>query len=211
MKNIIDAMQWRYSVNKFDTTKKITDEQLNELLEAMILAPSSYGLQPWKFIVVTNPEIRTKLQAAGYGQHKIVDASHLIVIAVPKNIDEKLVNEYMQSVSKTRGVSMDELKGYANMINGATAPLLPAQRVEWATRQAYIALGVLITSGALLGIDIGPMEGFDPKKFDEILGLDGMGLESKVAAAIGFRAADDANALNKKVRFPKREVVIEVK
>ena len=211
MKKIIDAMKWRYAVNKFDTTKKLSNEQINDLLEIMILAPSSYGLQPWKFIVVTNVELRAKLQQAGYNQAKISEASHMIIFAVEKNIDDKLVDAYIKSVSDTRGVPVEALADYAGMIKGAIARMTPEQRVEWAARQAYIALGVVTTAAAVAGIDTAPMEGFDTKKFDEILGLDKRGLESKVATAVGYRASDDANAQYKKVRFSKEDVVIEYK
>lgn len=212
MKNVIDAMKWRYATNKFDTTKKLSDAQLSELLDAMVLAPSSYGLQPWKFIVVTNPEVREKLQAAGYNQAKISEASHLIVLAVEKNINDALVDTFIKSVSEVRGVSVADLKGYADMIKGSISGMTPEQRVEWAARQAYIALGVLVTAAAIEGIDVGPMEGFDAKKFDEILGLDKRGLESKVAAAVGFRISDEeSHQAHKKVRFPREQVVIEIK
>lgn len=210
MTNIIDAMKWRYSVNKFDTSKKLTDAQFDELMQAVILTPSSFGLQAWKFIAVKNPEIRSKLAAAGWNQPKFTEASHLIIFAVNKVIDDKLVDTYMASVAKTRGVAVENLKGYADMIKGSIAGRTAEQRVEWATKQAYIALGVLVTAGAVNGIDIGPMEGFDPKQFDEILGLEKLGLESKIAAAVGFRASDDPHALDKKVRYSKEEVVIEI-
>ncbi len=211
MKNIIEAMKWRYATNKFDTSKKLTSEQISELLEIVTLSPSAFGLQPWKFIVVTNPDVRAKLQEAGYGQPKITEASHLIVFAVEKNIDDELINAFIKSVSETRGVPVDGLTQYAGMIKGATSSMTPEQRVEWAARQAYLALGVLIASAAISGIDVAPMEGFDPKKFDEILGLDKMGLESKVVAAVGFRASDDPSAQYKKVRYPKEKIVIEIK
>jgi nitroreductase/dihydropteridine reductase len=211
MKNIIDAMKWRYAVSKFDTSKKLTDEQLSTLVDAMILAPSSFGLQPWKFIVVSNSEKKAALMAAGYGQAKINEASHLIVLAVEKVIDEKLVEKYMKNVSDVRGVPVENLKGYSDMINGAISRMNAEQRVEWAAKQAYIALGVLVAAGATEGIDVAPMEGFEAQKFDEILGLDKMGLTTKVIASVGFRAADDAHANDKKVRYPKEEVVIEVR
>lgn len=211
MKNIIDAMKWRYATSKFDTTKKLTDEQLGELLDAAILAPSSFGLQPWKFVVVSNNDVRSKLKGAGYGQAKIAESSHLIVLVVKKNIDGELVDAYMKSVSETRGVPVENLKEYSDMIKGSIAQRTPEQRLEWATRQVYIALGVLVAAAASLGIDAAPMEGFDSKKFDEILNLDTMNLESRVCLAVGFRADDDKNAQNKKVRFSKEEVVIEVK
>jgi len=211
MNKVSEAMKWRYATQKFDTAKKLSDEQIGELLDAIVLAPSSFGLQPWKFIVVTNPEVRMKLQEAGYNQPKISEASHLIVFAVEKNIDDALIDSYMKLVSDTRGVAVEDLKGYVDMIKGSLAGKTNEQKVEWATRQAYIALGVLVTTAAVEGIDVGPMEGFDPKKFDEILGLDKMDLESKIAAAVGFRLADDPAAQNKKVRFPKDKVVIEIK
>lgn len=211
MKNLIDAMNWRYAVQKFDTTKKLTDEQLSELLNAMMLAPSSYGLQPWKFIVVTNSEIRAKLREAGYNQPKITEASHLIVLAVKTNIDDALVDEYIELVATTRNMPLESLKGYGDMIKGSIAGRTLEGRIEWAARQAHIALGVLVTSAALEGIDVGPMEGFDPKKFDEILGLEKMNLQTKVIAAVGFRDPADPVAQYKKVRFPREKMVIEVK
>jgi len=211
MKTIIEAMQWRYATNKFDVTRKLNEEQLTNLLDATILAPSSFGLQPWKMIVVTNPEIRAKLQEAGYGQPKISEASHLVVFAVEKHINDALVDTFIKSVSDTRGIPLENLAGYADMIKGAIAPKSDEGRKEWAAKQAYIALGVLITAGAVEGIDVAPMEGFDPKKFDEILGLEEQGLETKVIAALGFRASDDPSAEYKKVRYPKAHMVIEVK
>ena len=210
MKNILEAMNWRFSVNKFDTSKKLTDAQFNELMQAVILTPSSFGLQPFKFIVVKNPEIRAKLREAGYGQPKFTDASHLVIFAVEKNIDEALVDKYIASVGKVRGIAVENLKGYADMIKGAISYRTAEQRVEWAARQAYITLGVLVTAAAVGGLDVGPMEGFDPKKFDEILGLDKLGLETKIAAAIGFRASDDPHEKDKKVRYSKEEIVIEM-
>lgn len=210
MNNILDAMKWRYAVNKYDA-KKLTDEQIDTLLQSVILSPSSYGLQPWRFIVVTNPDARAKLQEVGYNQTKISESSHLVVFAVEKNINDTLVDIFIKSVSDTRGMPVDALKGYSDMIKGTVNSRTPEQRIEWATRQVYLALGVLIASAASMGIDVSPMEGFDSKKFDEILGLEALGLESKVIASVGFRAADDEHAHFKKVRFPKEKVVVEVK
>lgn len=211
MKNIIDAMEWRYATNKFDLNKKLTDEELNGLLEAVILSPSSFGLQPWKLIVVTNPKIRAKLQEAGYGQPKISEASHLIVFAVEKNIDDTLIDNFIKTVAKVQSVPVESLKGKADMMKGSILSKTVEERINWATRQVYIALGVLITTAAISSIDVGPMEGFDPKKFDEILGLDKMGLETKAIAAVGYRASDDPSLQLKKVRFSKEEIIVEVK
>jgi nitroreductase len=132
------------------------------------------------------------------------------VLAAKTNIDEALADEYVASVSQTRGIPVENLKGLGDMIKGSYAHKSPSERIEWAARQVYIALGVLVAAGASEGIDVAPMEGFDPKKFDEILGLTALNLESKVIAAVGFRAADDEQAHAKKVRFPKEEVVITI-
>ncbi len=208
MKTVIEGLKWRYATKKFDPTKKLSQEQLDMLLEAMRLAPSSYGLQPWKFIVVTNPEKREQLKAAGYGQNQITDASHLIVFAVDTRINNEDIDKYIHAIAQTRGIPEESLKDFEGMMKSFVAGKSPEELTEWAARQAYIALGVLISAGATEGIDIAPMEGFDPAKFDEILELGQHNLASKVIAAIGFRAEDDAFAQMAKVRYPKEEVVI---
>jgi nitroreductase len=222
MKNIIESLQWRYATKKFDTTKKLTSAQLDMLVESARLSPSSFGLQPWKFVIVTDTAARAKLREAAWGQSQITDASALIVFCVRKNIDDALVDSYMQSIASTRNVPLETLKGFADTIKGsikskgtpgteADPEAATSAAKEWATRQVYIALGVLLTTAAHLDIDACPMEGFDPKKFDDILGLSALGLESRTLAAVGFRSADDTTAGLKKVRFPKEEVVVEVK
>ncbi|MDO8493172.1 MAG: NAD(P)H-dependent oxidoreductase [bacterium] len=211
MKDVIEALNWRYSTNVFDQNKRLSTEDLDYLLEAMRLSPSSFGVQPWKFIVVTNPEIRAKIREAGYGQPKISEASHLIVFAIPKDINETVIDNFVKAVAKARGVEVDAVKGLRDMVTGSMAQKTEEGRRAWATNQVYIALGVLLTAVAVRGIDAGPMEGFDPKKVDEILGLAPLGLESRVMAAVGYRSESDPNANSKRMRFPKEEVVIEIK
>ncbi len=211
MENIIDSLKWRYATKEYDATKKLSPEQLNLLLESLRLSPSSFGMQPWKFVLVNNAEVRAKLREAAWGQTQVTDASHLIVISVLKNVDENLIKKYIKVISEVRGVSEENLKGFEDMMIGAVNMKSPEARIEWATRQAYIALGVLLTTAAHEQIDATPMEGFDPKKFDEILGLDKMGLESKVMVALGFRSQNDGMANVAKVRFPMEEVVVEIK
>jgi nitroreductase len=180
--------------------------------EALRLSASSFGLQPWKFIVVTNPEVRKQLRAAAWDQAQITDASELIVLAVQKNVDESYVDTFVKSVALTRGMPIDALKGYSDMMKGSVKSRTTPEAVkEWSSRQVYVALGTLLTAAAVEGIDACPMEGFDPKKFDEILGLEKMGLESRVLAAVGFRSSEDATASYKKVRFDKKDVFVEVK
>lgn len=215
MRNIIDALKWRYATKRFDANKKLKPEQLELFLEALTLSPSSYGLQPWKFIVVTNKEVRAKLRAAAWDQLQITDASHLVVFAAKNNLSDDAVDEYIQSRIDIQGTGAKAAHDYTQslkaMMQGTLARLSPKERTEWATRQVYIALGVLLSVAAVEGIDACPMEGFDPQEFDKILGLDKMGLESKVVATLGFRSEADAFAQFAKTRFPREKLFIEVK
>lgn len=211
MKTPIEALQWRYATKQFDPTKKLSDEQLNTLEEALRLAPSSFGLQPWTFVVVSNSEIRTQLSAAAWAQPQITEASHLIVFTVRTDINDAFVDEYIASVAATRSIPTEQLKGYSDMIKGSIAAKSPEQLKEWAARQAYLALGTFLTTAAMQEIDACPMEGFDPEKFDQMLDLQEKGLHAVVLAAVGFRAADDQAAAVQKVRFPKEQVILEVK
>ena len=208
--NSIDAMKWRYAVKKFNPTKKLTTEQFDLLTEAVRLAPSSYGLQPWRLIVVSNPEIRAKLREAGYDQPQITDASHLFIFAAQNNLSDASVEHYMDQIVAVRGVARESLDGFATMLKSGISSRSQTANTEWATRQAYLGLGVLLDTCAISEIDACPMEGFNPAAFDEILGLAAHGLETKVIAAVGFRADDDGMASMKKVRFPKEEFVISV-
>ncbi len=210
--DIVKALNFRYATKEFDATKKLSEKEIDTLLEAARLSASSFGLQPWKFIVVTNPEVRAKIKAAAWNQPQVTAASHLVVFTVEKNVDDAFVDKYVADVAKTRGVSVADLKGYADMMKGAIKAKGSAEAVkDWSARQVYIALGMLLTSAAVLGIDACPMEGFDNKKVDEILGLGKLGVESLAFAALGYRSSSDKAASYKKVRFPKSEVIVEVK
>jgi nitroreductase len=210
MKNIIEALNWRYATKKFDTNKKIDKVLFENFLEALRLSPSSYGLQPWKFIVVNNKEMRLKIQSVAYDQSQITEASHLIVFANKKNIDDKLVDQYLGFVSKENNVDIAKLEGLGGMIKGSFAGKSNEELRSWAAHQVYLAVGVLLTSCAISGIDACPMEGFDSAKLDEVLGLGALGLESKVIVALGYRNEKDDSLLHKKIRFPKEDVFIEI-
>ncbi len=210
MKNIIEALNWRYATKKFDSNKKISKDELETILEALRLSPSSYGLQPWKFILVNNNDVRTKIRAGAYDQSQITDASEIIVFANKKNIDTNLVDEYLQFVSKEKNIDIEKLQGFGDMIKGSFSGRSNEDLKSWASCQLYLAVGNLLTSCAVLGVDACPMEGFDRSKIDEILGLSALGLESKVIVAMGYRSEDDSSALSKKIRFPKEEVFIEI-
>jgi nitroreductase len=154
---------------------------------------------------VEDKELRTKLRSAGYDQPQITDASHFIVLTVEKNVDAALVDKYMKSIAEAKGIPVESLEGFRSMLGGAIQSK-GAGAQEWATRQVYIALGVLLTAAALEGIDAAPMEGFDPKQFDEILGLEERGLASRVMVALGFRKGNDSAATALKVRYTEDQV-----
>ncbi len=209
MKTLLGAMQWRAAVKKF-IPQALSKDQMDLLLETVRLAPSGFGLQPVKLVVVTNPDVKAKLRAAGYGQPQISEASALFVFAVQTTLDDAFVDRYISDISETRGVPVEMLADYSNMMKGSLSSKTPEQRIEWAAKQAYLSLGALIVGAAVEGIDVGPMEGFDPSQFDEILGLTEKGLASKVIAAVGFRDDADPYLAMKKVRFPIDQVVIKV-
>ncbi len=206
MTNIIDALKWRYATKKFDIVKKISAEQLATLKEALRLAPSSFGIQPWHFVVVENTELRAKLRAAGYDQPQFTEASHLIVLATETKVDTVLIEKYLQSIATTKKIAVEHLAGFRGMLEGAIDAKGEAGAREWAARQVYIALGVLLTTAAMLEIDAAPMEGFDPQVVDDILGLPEQGLQSRVVVALGFRSETDENAQAPKVRYSTEDV-----
>ena len=178
------------------------------LEKALILTASSYGLQPWKFIIVTDPVLKAKLRSASWGQAQVEDCSHLVVFAAKKDITEADLDKFLARTAQVRGGTVDSLAGYkgfmmGDLVNGARHAIIH----EWAARQTYIAMGNLLTSAALLGIDACPFEGIDPAKYDEILGLKDSSYATVAACPLGYRAADDKYATAPKVRFEAKDVI----
>ena len=208
---LLDRLNWRYATKQFDPKCKINAQDWATLEDALQLTPSSNRLQPWKFIVMTNPAMRAKLLPASYGQAQITNASHLVVLAAKKSFGEADVDAFIGHTAATRGVPVESLAAYRDMLVGGIVKSMdePA-RDAWARNQAYIALGNLLTSAALLGIDACPMEGFDRAQYDETLGLNAQGFASAVIATLGYRAASDQYATAPKVRFPKEQVFAHV-
>ncbi len=207
--NLLNALSWRYAVKKFDANKKIDSKTWQALEESLILTPSSYGLQPWRFQIVTNLDLRRKLTPVSWGQKQVEDCSHLVVFTVKEKVDEVYVQSFIHQMGKVRGVDPATFAGYQKMIvsdvvNGPRSQVA----FDWAARQSYIALGNFMTACALVGVDTCPMEGIDPAKYDEILGLVGSGWKTVMACPAGYRASDDKYASEKKVRFEK-SVLIE--
>lgn len=207
---VISALNWRYATKKFDVTKKISDSDFDVLVESVRLSPSSLGLQPWKMVVIKDIKLREKLKLAAYGQPQVSDASHLIVFAARKNLDEKYINSYLDTVAQIRRQTNEDLDGYKQMILGSVSTKNEQQILEWNARQTYIALGVLLESAALFKIDACPMEGFNPEQFDQILNLTETDYSSVVIAAVGYRSPEDKYAFAPKVRFAKKDIVIEL-
>ncbi len=208
---LLDALNWRYATKKFDPEKKIPAETWEVLERALVLSPSSYGLQPWKFLVVKDASLREQLVEHSWNQRQVADASHLVVFAAKESITEADVDKLVSAISEARGLTMESLSFYKDMmmgdlVNGPRSAVIK----DWSARQVYIALGNLMTCAALLGIDACPMEGFVPSKYDELLGLEGSGYAAVVACPLGYRSDDDQYATLPKVRYPAVDVIKRV-
>ena len=200
------ALAWRYATKKFNPIKKIPQDKLQKLLEALRLAPSSYGLQPWKFLILSDHKIRQDLRQVSWGQPQVTDCSHLVVLCARTDLDKVAVRQYIESISKTRNLSIDSLKQMEDRISGTVDELSEDHRIAWAQKQIYIALGFLLLAAAESGIDACPMEGFEKAAFDQILNLKSQHLTATVMCPLGYRAKDDPAAALAKVRFPSQEV-----
>lgn len=208
MSTFLENQNWRYATKKFDSTKKISDEDLNTLKEAIRLSSSSYGLQPYKVIIVESPELRAKIQPAAWGQSQIVDASHLIIFANQTSIGDTEIDALIENMSKTRGIDIETLSGYQGFMKGKINDLSEDAQNIWNSKQTYLALGNLLNAAAELKIDVTPMEGFVPAQVNEILGLNELGLNASLIATIGYRHEEDATQHYKKVRKSNEELFI---
>lgn len=208
---LIESLNWRYATKKFDPAKKLDAATWKALEEALVLSPSSYGLQPWKFIVVKDPAVRAQLREKAWGQSQVTDASHFVVFTHRTDLTEADIDRFIARIAEVRGVTVESQAGYRQMMVGnlVQGPK-HATIADWTARQAYIALGQLMTAAAALGVDSTPMEGLDPAAFDQILGLEGSGYGTVMACALGYRAADDAYASLAKVRFATEDLVVNI-
>ena len=206
MSTFIENQNWRYATKKFNSDKKISNSDLEILKEAIQLSSSSYGLQPYKVLIIENEEIRKQLQPASWGQSQITDASHLFVFASVTNVDAEYITRYAENMAKTRNIPFDSVKGYADFMIGNITTLTPEKQIIWAQKQAYLALGNLLNAAAELKIDVTPMEGFLPEQYNEILGLTDKGLHATLVATIGYRHDEDDTQHYAKVRKPITEL-----
>jgi nitroreductase len=209
--NLIDCLNWRYATKKFDPAKIIPTETWQALVESLVLTPSSYGLQPWKFIVITNAELKAQLKPLSWNQPQVTDCSHYVVFTIKKNLTATHVDRFVARTAEIRDTSIESMAGYRNMMVADVVDGARSFNVnEWATRQTYIALGNFMTCAALLGVDTCPMEGIEPINYDKVLQLSEQGYTTVVACAAGYRADDDKYATLAKVRFAAEDVITSI-
>jgi nitroreductase len=203
------ALEWRYATKVFDATRTIPTDTWATLERALVLSPSSFGLQPYRFLIITDPAMRAKLTPATWGQKQVQECSHYVVFTSRTQLGAEHIDAFIARTAEVRDIAAESLKGYREMMHGSliNGGTLSKMIPEWAARQAYIALGNLMTSAAVLGVDACPIEGFEPDKYDEILGLKGSGFASCVCCALGYRAPVDKYATLRKVRLPESQLV----
>lgn len=210
MKNIIDALEWRYAVKKFNEEALLSEQQLEAVKKAFNLSASSYGLQPYKLVMLQNKALQERLLPHSYNQKQVVQAAAVLVFCIRKDIDSSYIDGYFGLIASARGQTPESLDGYKNFMKSTLAGKTPAEMSTWATNQVYLNMGTLLTACAAMEIDSCPMEGFSPAGYSKVLELDKMGLEAVLVMPIGIRASDDSVAILKKVRKPLEEAVITI-
>ena len=204
---LLAALQWRYATKKFDSTRKIPAATWTALEDSLVLTPSSFGLQPWKFIVVENPGLRALLAEESWRQPQVTDASHYVVLTARTDLSQDDIDAWMERLAEVQSTSLAAVAPLKGVVEGFAQAMSHEARHAWNVRQVYIALGQLMSSAALLGIDACPMEGISPAGYDHVLGLEGSGYATAVACALGYRAADDKAASMPKARFTRDRTI----
>lgn len=203
-----ERLQWRYAVKQFDPQRQIPAEQWQALEDALVLAPSSFGLQPWKFLVIEDRKLREQLRAASWNQSQITDASKLVVFTGQRTVTGPDVDRLIDATAAGRGMPAANLDGYRKVLHGFVQGGWASKDLAgWNARQVYIALGQFMTSAAALGVDTCPMEGIDAAAYDRILGLEGTPFTTLCACTAGYRAATDKYATLAKIRYAKAQIV----
>lgn len=210
MTTLAKSLEWRYATKKFDSTQMISDIDISTIKDILRLTPSSFGLQPWKFVILKNKDIQQKLVEHSWGQNQVVDASHVIVFCRKNTLDESFVQEYIDDYLATIQAPEWTLDWYKDMMNGVLSGMTSEQKEIWADKQIYIALGSLMTALSDMKIDACPMEWFLAPKYDEILGLQEKGVSSVVVLPIGYRTTDDKQGTVPKIRFKNEDLFIEM-
>lgn len=206
MSQIIEDLNWRYATKKYDSSKKISASDLDILKNVLTLVPTSNGLQPFKFLIVDNTEIREKLKGKSFGQSQITDASHLIVMCAVKDINAAFVDDYLQLNANHRNIEIENLAGFRSHLHQTVVSKEGQDNLTSNSKQVYIALGHLLHAAAQLRIDTTPMEGFNADAYDEILGLSEKNLHATVVCTLGYRSTEDNYQHLKKVRKSQEDL-----
>ena len=210
MSTIIESLEWRYAVKKFDSTKSVSDENIEKLKQAFNLTATSYGLQPIKLVVLENKKLQKQLVEYSYQQEQVAQASHVLVICIEKNIDATYISNYFNRIKAVRGTSDDILNPFKEAVIDSFSKKDIEEVIDWSKKQAYLALGNLLTVCAVEEIDSCPMEGFIPDEYDKLLDLKNQDLTSVLVLPVGFRAEDDLFSSFKKVRKELNDSIIEI-
>ena len=206
-KDLLTQLQWRYATKQFDPDQIIPGDTWSAIEESLVLTPSSFGLQPWHFVVVESRSLKEELLPHSWNQSQVTECSHFVVLAAKSRTADEEIDVWIDRMVEVRGGERDSLIGYRDMMVGFLERMDPAEQLQWSKLQTYIALGQLMTTASVLGIDACPMEGFLPAEYDRILGLPEKGLTASVVCALGYRAEADKYATAPKVRFPKKELL----
>lgn len=207
---IVESLKWRYATKKFDANRFLNETQIDTLKEAFNLTATSYGLQPIRLVVIQNKELQEKLVEHSWNQRQVADASHLLVICIENTVDEAYIDSYFDRVKAIRNTPDEILAPFKDFMKSSFKDKTQEELQTWSAKQAYIALGNLLTVCGVEKIDACPMEGFVPEKYDEVLGLQAHGLSSTLVLPVGYRAADDMFSDFKKVRKSVSESVLEL-
>lgn len=209
--SIIDSLEWRAAVKKFDSSKKVSAEDLETILSAGNLTATSMGLQPFRMVVVENEDLKKELLPFSFNQSQVVDGSHILVFAIETNLNDASIDALVQRTMDARGLSSEDLEGYRKSIGGYLSTMSQETKLSWATKQAYIALGTVMATAAELKIDSCPMEGFDPLQYQKLLDLESKNLMPVVILPVGYRSGEEQIANLPKVRKSLDEFVHMVK
>jgi nitroreductase len=205
--DLLTALQFRYATKQFDPNRKIAGDTWEALERSLVLTPSSFGLQPWRFLVVADPSLRARLLPESWNQPQVTDASHFVVLSARTDLTESDIDAWMECMARVQGKPLEAVAPVKGMIVGFAERMSREERHAWNVRQVYIALGQLMTSAAVLGIDTCPMEGISNTSYDRVLGLEGSGYATVVACALGYRSPDDKYAVMPKARFDLEKVI----
>jgi nitroreductase len=204
---LLDSLNFRYATKQFDPARPIDAAAWEVLEQALVLSPSSFGLQPWRFLVIDDPDLRQRLRQHSWNQSQITDAARLVVFTTRTDLTEPDIDRFMSRLAAVQGREPATLDGYRNIVVSFAAAMNREARHAWNARQTYIALGQFMTAAAMIGIDTCPIEGFDPAGYDEVLELADSGYATTVVCAAGYRSADDKYAAAPKTRFPLEELI----